>query len=68
MKKILLAGLIALSSQFALAGMDTKSIDPEFVKIEAMVKANNLTGAYQALGGQLCAGQKLYCRLNGPEV
>ncbi|MGA8882685.1 MAG: tetratricopeptide repeat protein [Acinetobacter sp.] len=49
MKKILFAGLIALSSQFALAGMDTKSIDPEFVKIEAMVKANNLTGAYQAL-------------------
>jgi hypothetical protein len=29
--------------------MDTKSIDPEFVKIEAMVKANNLTGAYRAL-------------------
>lgn len=49
MKKILLAGLITLSSQFALAEMDTQSIDPEFVKIESMVKAKNMTGAYQAL-------------------
>lgn len=33
MKKIILASIIALSSQFALAEIDTKSIDPEFAKI-----------------------------------
>ncbi len=49
MKKILFAGLIALSSQFALAEAPANSTDPEFAKIEAMVKAKNLTGAYQAL-------------------
>lgn len=49
MKKILLAGLIALSSQFVLAEAPASSTDPEFAKIEAMVKAKNLTGAYQAL-------------------
>jgi TPR repeat protein len=49
MKKLLLAGLIALSSQFAAAETNTQSIDPEFAKIESMVKANNMTGAYQAL-------------------
>ena len=49
MKKIILASIIALSSQFTLAEIDTKSIDPEFAKIEALVKAKNMAGAYQAL-------------------
>lgn len=50
MKKILCAGLIALSSQFALAAeAPAAGVDPEFAKIETMVKANNMTGAYQAL-------------------
>lgn len=49
MKKLLLAGLIALSSQFVAAETSTPSMDPEFAKIESMVKANNMTGAYQAL-------------------
>lgn len=49
MKKVLLAALIALSSQFAAADAKTQNADPEFEKIESMVKANNMTGAYQAL-------------------
>lgn len=49
MKKIVLASLIALSSQFALAATTQDTTNPEFAKIEEMVKANNMTGAYQAL-------------------
>ena len=49
MKKIVLASLIALSSQLALAATTQDNINPEFAKIEEMVKANNMTGAYQAL-------------------
>ena len=49
MKKIVLASLIALSSQLALAATTQDTINPEFAKIEEMVKANNMTGAYQAL-------------------
>ena len=49
MKKIVLASLIALSSQLALAATTQETINPEFAKIEEMVKANNMTGAYQAL-------------------
>ncbi|WP_374667325.1 tetratricopeptide repeat protein [Acinetobacter sp.] len=49
MKKLLLAGLIALSSQWALAEAPANGVDPEFAKIEEMVKAKNLTGAYKAL-------------------
>ena len=49
MKKIVLARLIALSSQLALAASTQDTINPEFAKIEEMVKANNMTGAYQAL-------------------
>ena len=49
MKKIVLASLIALSSQLALAASTQDTINPEFAKIEEMVKANNMTGAYQAL-------------------
>lgn len=49
MKKLVLASLIALSSQLALAASTPDTINPEFAKIEEMVKANNMTGAYQAL-------------------
>ncbi|MCU4327894.1 MAG: hypothetical protein DI542_14245 [Acinetobacter johnsonii] len=49
MKKIVLASLIALTSQLALAATTQDTINPEFAKIEEMVKANNMTGAYQAL-------------------
>ena len=49
MKKIVLASLIALSSQLALAATTQETINPEFAKIEEMVKANNMAGAYQAL-------------------
>ena len=49
MKKIVLASLIALSSQLALAASTQETINPEFAKIEEMVKANNMAGAYQAL-------------------
>ncbi|HRM30248.1 MAG TPA: tetratricopeptide repeat protein [Acinetobacter johnsonii] len=49
MKKIVLASLIALTSQLALATTTQDTINPEFAKIEEMVKANNMTGAYQAL-------------------
>ena len=49
MKKIVLASLIALSSQLALAASTQDTINPEFAKIKEMVKANNMAGAYQAL-------------------
>lgn len=49
MKKILLATLITLSAQFAVANTQTQTIDPEFEKIESMVQAKNYSGAYQAL-------------------
>lgn len=49
MKKILLASLITLAAQFASADMATTSVDPEFAKIEALVKAQNMPAAYQAL-------------------
>ena len=49
MKKIVLASLIALSSQLALAATTQDTVNPEFAKIEEMVKANNMAGAYQAL-------------------
>ena len=49
MKKIVLASLIALSSQLALAASTQDTINPEFAKIEEMVKANNMAVAYQAL-------------------
>ena len=49
MKKIVLASLIALSSQLALTASTQDTINPEFAKIEEMVKANNMAGAYQAL-------------------
>lgn len=44
MKKIVLASLIALSSQLALAASTQDTINPEFAKIEEMVKANNMAG------------------------
>ncbi len=50
MKKLILASLVALSTQFTLANSNNSiPTDPAFAKIEAMVKANNLSGAYQEL-------------------
>ena len=49
MKKIILASIIALSSNFALAETATTSVDPALAKVEAMVKAKNMKGAYQEL-------------------
>ena len=49
MKKLVLASLIALTSQLALAATTQETINPEFAKIEEMVKANNMSGAYQTL-------------------
>ena len=49
MKKIILASIIALSSNFALAETAKPSIDPAFAKIETMVKAKDMKGAYQEL-------------------
>lgn len=46
MKKLVLASLIALTSQLALAATTQDTINPEFAKIEEMVKANNMTGAF----------------------
>ena len=48
MKKILLAGLIAVSSTLTLAA-PTPDQNPEFEKIEQLIKANNYASAYQAL-------------------
>lgn len=49
MKKIILASILALSSHLALAEMTSNSVDPAFAKIESLVKANDMTGAYQEL-------------------
>ena len=50
MKKIIFASLIALSSHRAFAAEAAPAaIDPAFAKIEEMVKAKNMTGAYQEL-------------------
>ena len=49
MKRIILASLIALSSSFAMAEMTTTSVDPAFAKVETLVKANDMKGAYQEL-------------------
>jgi TPR repeat protein len=49
MKKIILASLIAMSAQFAFAESKPATVDPAFAEVEAMVKANNMTGAYQTL-------------------
>ena len=49
MKKIILASILALSSHLALAEMTSNSVDPDFAKIESLVKANDMTGAYQEL-------------------
>lgn len=49
MKKIILASIIAFSSHLAMAEMATNSVDPAFAKIEALVKANDMKGAYQEL-------------------
>ena len=48
MKKILLASLIAVSSQFALAA-NAPQVDPAFAKIETLVKAKNFNDAYKEL-------------------
>ena len=56
MKKIILASIIALSSHLAMAEMATNSVDPAFAKIEALVKANDMKGAYQELDKLAKAG------------
>ena len=62
MKKIILASLIAISTQFAFAENKAPTADPAFAEVEAMVKANNMTGAYQALEklGKAGNAQALY--------
>ena len=62
MKKIILASLIAISTQFAFAENKAPTTDPAFTEVEAMVKANNMTGAYQALEklGKAGNAQALY--------
>ena len=49
MKKILLASILAMSTQLAFAETKTDAVDPEFAKVEAMVKAKDMNGAYQTL-------------------
>ena len=48
MKKLIIAAILAMSTQFVLANTSTQ-VDPQFTKIEEMVKANNFKGAYEAL-------------------
>lgn len=47
MKKTLCATLLALSCSLAMA--NTPAIDPQFAKIEALIKANNFEQAYKEL-------------------
>jgi hypothetical protein len=49
MKKLVLAAILAVSSQFALANTSNAPVDPQFAKIEEMVNAKNFKGAYDAL-------------------
>lgn len=49
MKKLVLAAILAVSSQFALANTSNASVDPQFAKIEEMVNAKNFKSAYDAL-------------------
>ena len=49
MKKLVLAAILAVSSQFALATTSNAPVDPQFAKIEEMVNAKNFKGAYDAL-------------------
>ena len=56
MKKILLASLLAMTAQFAAAETKPVTIDPEFAKIEAMVKAKDMKGAHQALSKLAATG------------
>lgn len=62
MKKLILAVVLAASASFALANTAQDQIDPQFEKIEAMVKANNFKGAYEALNKLASQGnaQALY--------
>lgn len=62
MKKLVLAAVLALSAQFALANTVKDQVDPQFQKVEAMVKANNFKGAYDALNQLASQGnaQALY--------
>lgn len=48
-KKLVLAAILAVSAQFTLANTAAVPVDPQFTKIEEMVKANNFKGAYEAL-------------------
>src|SRR5690554_502026 len=49
MKKIIFAALIAMSSQYAFANSKAEAIDPQFAKVEALVKANDFKGAFTIL-------------------
>ena len=49
MKKIILAALLAVSSQYVLANSKTETVDPQFTKVESLVKANDFKGAYNLL-------------------
>ncbi|OTG78997.1 hypothetical protein B9T33_13615 [Acinetobacter sp. ANC 5054] len=56
MKKILLASILAMSAQFAAAETKPAAVDPEFAKIEALVQAKDMNGAYQALSKLAATG------------
>jgi TPR repeat protein len=51
MKKIIFAAMLAVSSQYALANANTKAeaVDPQFAKVETLVKANDFKGAHTLL-------------------
>lgn len=49
MKKIILAALLAVSSQYVLANSKTDTVDPQFAKVESLVKANDFKSAYSLL-------------------
>jgi len=49
MKKIIFAALIAMSSQYAFDNSKAEAIDPQFAKVEALVKANDFKGAFTIL-------------------
>lgn len=50
-EKIIFAAMLAVSSQYALANANTKAeaVDPQFAKVEALVKANDFKGAHTLL-------------------
>jgi TPR repeat protein len=49
MKKLVLATILAMSTQWVLANTASPTIDPQFAKVEELVKANNFKAAYEIL-------------------